>query len=80
MLKLTIENTSLSAKAQPPSGGCVLKRRKHFGHRHRIAQPPSGGCVLKLGEDVFALAVDQPAAFGRLCVETWPARNSFNYR
>ena len=33
-------------------------------------QPPSGGCVLKRIIKKRHLAVDPPAAFGRLCVET----------
>ena len=32
---------------QPPSGGCVLKRRQAVGRREDFSQPPSGGCVLK---------------------------------
>ena len=35
-----------------------------------MCQPPSGGCVLKLKGTQFALCIEQPAAFGRLCVET----------
>ncbi|EET43543.1 hypothetical protein NEISICOT_02631, partial [Neisseria sicca ATCC 29256] len=33
-------------------------------------QPPSGGCVLKQDERQDDLLQNQPAAFGRLCVET----------
>ena len=33
-------------------------------------QPPSGGCVLKLAEVVATDLTLEPAAFGRLCVET----------
>ena len=36
-------------------------------HRH---QPPSGGCVLKLLFVVGGVLAVEPAAFGRLCVET----------
>ena len=36
----------------------------------KIAQPPSGGCVLKPIGDAFLGDSAQPAAFGRLCVET----------
>ena len=36
------------SRAQPPSGGCVLKlNRSAYNTRLKI-QPPSGGCVLKL--------------------------------
>ena len=35
-----------------------------------IAQPPSGGCVLKLTILQKAIAEEDAAAFGRLCVET----------
>ena len=35
-----------------------------------MTQPPSGGCVLKQS-DIIAMNInDDPAAFGRLCVET----------
>ena len=35
-----------------------------------LRQPPSGGCVLKQS-DIIAMNInDDPAAFGRLCVET----------
>ena len=33
---------------QPPSGGCVLKRRSIHQQVTSSGQPPSGGCVLKL--------------------------------
>ena len=56
---------------QPPSGGCVLK---HGGVAHDVLQgfqPPSGGCVLKLNKVKLAPCEGEPAAFGRLCVETF---------
>ena len=34
--------------AQPPSGGCVLKRAANYVATYTVNQPPSGGCVLKL--------------------------------
>ena len=43
-------------------------RQKHWLAQPR--QPPSGGCVLKRLHSIFPLS-DQPAAFGRLCVETF---------
>ena len=37
----------------------------------KLIQPPSGGCVLKRAwQEYFGIAY-QPAAFGRLCVETY---------
>ena len=35
-----------------------------------LAQPPSGGCVLKLRLNAGNGLNCEPAAFGRLCVET----------
>ena len=35
-------------------------------------QPPSGGCVLKPKSSRNTLVVGGPAAFRRLCVETFP--------
>ena len=55
---------------QPPSGGCVLKPSLNLKQYHYDHQPPSGGCVLKL-LNIFAIqSFLNPAAFGRLCVET----------
>ena len=36
-----------AAKAQPPSGGCVLKQVMSRPDKEADSQPPSGGCVLK---------------------------------
>ena len=33
-------------------------------------QPPSGGCVLKPKSGIIKYQIPNPAAFGRLCVET----------
>ena len=57
---------------QPPSGGCVLKLDIQPVRAANNAQPPSGGCVLKRGQALKASPEYPPAAFGRLCVETWP--------
>ena len=57
-------------KAQPPSGGCVLKPYSILVNPDHVVQPPSGGCVLKLVRWVVCVAVQAPAAFRRLCVET----------
>ena len=47
-----------------------MKRMKEIEIKLDGHQPPSGGCVLKqeLAEKVEKL--ENPAAFGRLCVET----------
>ena len=57
---------------QPPSGGCVLKQTAFVIARIRLPQPPSGGCVLKRDFRLteYQEAYGEPAAFGRLCVET----------
>ena len=60
----------VSAAAQPPSGGCVLKRQHRQNISDRLGQPPSGGCVLKQLRLTENILVRLPAAFGRLCVET----------
>ena len=57
-------------KTQPPSGGCVLKLARFAQDGFLAAQPPSGGCVLKPEAAIIRVAGNQPAAFGRLCVET----------
>ena len=59
------------AKAQPPSGGCVLKLRQGMYLRLFCNQPPSGGYVLKHLNAVLRNLLSVPAAFGRLCVETF---------
>ena len=48
----------------------MLKLLHCAWYDYQPAQPPSGGCVLKL--DIIGLleTVRDPAAFGRLCVET----------
>ena len=57
---------------QPPSGGCVLKQRRNETPDYQHSQPPSGGCVLKhYPQPVFNF--HPPAAFRRLCVETFSA-------
>ena len=56
---------------QPPSGGCVLKLLSHVQTQIGGIQPPSGGCVLKPEPPKPHLSEDDPAAFRRLCVETF---------
>ena len=57
---------------QPPSGGCVLKHRSGIASQGFYHQPPSGGCVLKQRNRFQDHHDAEPAAFGRLCVETSP--------
>ena len=70
MLKPYLCLIALLVAYQPPSGGCVLKPTIAGSASLATCQPPSGGCVLKqfLFADIYE-ATD-PAAFGRLCVET----------
>ena len=56
---------------QPPSGGCVLKLVIVESMIRRRNQPPSGGCVLKQHGRYQPCTTIPPAAFGRLCVETF---------
>ena len=55
---------------QPPLGGCVLKPVTFNSFNHFQTQPPLGGCVLKHRE-FEGYAYFTPAAFRRLCVETF---------
>ena len=59
------------AGCQPPSGGCVLKPVIAMPVMAVTAQPPSGGCVLKPECSPSEQMADGPAAFRRLCVETY---------
>ena len=52
--------------AQPPSGGCELKRLLVCLQGDLVDQPPSGGCELKLATNRQKPIRMQPAAFGRL--------------
>ncbi len=61
---------SVTVSAQPPSGGCVLKRYRSRTKGASSLQPPSGGCVLKPDSVKTAIGEAKAAAFGRLCVET----------
>ena len=64
--------------SQPPSGGCVLKLDTNSRNEAIVNQPPSGGCVLKQFEKLKQYAFATPAAFRRLCVETFIS-NWFNH-
>ena len=61
---------SMRLRSQPPSGGCVLKLCGAMLGCIAWLQPPSGGCVLKPRRQHRRHRPIQPAAFGRLCVET----------
>ena len=64
------DNQTKLHQTQPPSGGCVLKQQGAMPSDLRQLQPPSGGCVLKRIVLAVLLIGVNPAAFGRLCVET----------
>ena len=65
------KTTALSPlSAQPPLGGCVLKRPTAVSAFRRVFQPPLGGCVLKHSSPFSKQPAIPPAAFRRLCVET----------
>ena len=49
----------------------MLKQTNETATDYVVSQPPSGGCVLKLLFDSKLFCVFGPAAFGRLCVETY---------
>ena len=81
---LCVETISLSTSSglclQPPSGGCVLKRRAIGGLRHLYRrQPPSGGCVLKPTRACRSLPRRRAATFGWLCVETVSASARYEH-
>ena len=42
-----------------------------FNGKYINIQPPSGGCVLKQGQIMGVKRFNGPAAFRRLCVETF---------
>ena len=70
MLKPNLYEYPLYSLNQPPSGGCVLKLLKTETVVLALIQPPSGGCVLKQRRYMLNFRLPEPAAFGRLCVET----------
>ena len=78
MLKQAVKQFLKRGDNQPPSGGCVLKQTTKKRPLHLFYQPPSGGCVLKLFCRVWGRLKKLPAAFRRLCVETWT--NRFGWR
>ena len=55
----------------------MLKQRIAGDSPHGIGQPPSGGCVLKPHNGGNNQFLTLPAAFGRLCVETFFALSAF---
>ena len=70
MLKPENPYTQPQVDAQPPSGGCVLKRSLQALNDISTRQPPSGGCVLKPHHPRRHQPTERAAAFRRLCVET----------
>ena len=68
---LSINRSGKTWQTQPPSGGCVLKLYLLIWQFCLIFQPPSGGCVLKLYRAEQLEREGEPAAFRRLCVETY---------
>ena len=70
VLKQNTVESRKNSEDQPPSGGCVLKHIDFYRRPAARYQPPSGGCVLKQKRDVESTKDNEPAAFGRLCVET----------
>ena len=70
MLKQAAVPDSVKTAIQPPSGGCVLKQDGSLKQVVFDGQPPSGGCVLKPADKRHLPCAENPAAFGRLCVET----------
>ena len=48
----------------------MLKQAKNYSSANKALQPPSGGCVLKPTDSPKVAELMDPAAFGRLCVET----------
>ena len=49
----------------------MLKLQRYTPIGGERIQPPSGGCVLKQFRAVGEVIEHDPAAFGRLCVETY---------
>ena len=49
----------------------MLKHQAGRQSEAHTIQPPSGGCVLKLMAEGRSTRIYPPAAFGRLCVETF---------
>ena len=67
---MTRHGIDVIPSTQPPSGGCVLKLNSKANQLLDDNQPPSGGCVLKPQCGFSVGECINPAAFGRLCVET----------
>ena len=66
--------------AQPPSGGCVLKRRLPRCPCWLRAQPPSGGCVLKQRRCFAPTAIrfSQPPSGGCVLKQDTEAKHSYH--
>ena len=70
-MKPDIPEAAAVGEDQPPPGGCVLKLSNMLANNAIQVQPPPGGCVLKQFFDIGNWSMNDPAAFRRLCVETW---------
>ena len=71
VLKLTCFVVRPCVAFQPPLGGCVLKLALQLALFQLLSQPPLGGCVLKQQIKNKGARLLLPAAFRRLCVETY---------
>ena len=69
-----------SQNPQPPLGGCVLKQVVDMMVQVFFIQPPLGGCVLKPDTAETSSDGAPPAAFRRLCVETFLSVGSRQWR
>ena len=58
---------------QPPSGGCVLKRRIGCALRFPLCPAAFGRLCVETFQGRLTPELSRPAAFGRLCVETGKA-------
>ena len=56
----------------------MLKHMLGRRNKQLYPQPPSGGCVLKRKCGFAPIPPPNPAAFGRLCVETYPISGYFH--
>ena len=76
VLKLSHATRCQAYRTQPPLGGCVLKLLLIYLSQKTKTQPPLGGCVLKPRALGAAQCGRPPAAFRRLCVETYRVRRT----
>ena len=70
MLKLGEKYYVRALSVQPPSGGCVLKRRQKVGDRCLRPAAAFGRLCVETVTLSYSSWLAPAAAFGRLCVET----------